>query len=134
MNAAGFRILTASPASCGDLDAYEDHRRDRARASAMAAASGSAKDDALIRIARLIRERRDAMKAANALDVDRARGNGLEPAMVDRLTLNDKAIAQMASGLEQVVQLPDPIGEIIEVRPRPSGIRVGRMRVPLGVM
>jgi glutamate-5-semialdehyde dehydrogenase len=100
----------------------------------MAAASGSAKDDALVRIARLIRERRDALKAANALDVDRARGNGVEPAMVDRLTLNDKAISQMAAGLEQVVQLPDPIGEIIDVRPRPSGIRVGRMRVPLGVI
>jgi glutamate-5-semialdehyde dehydrogenase len=120
----------------GDLDAYMKFVGATARgaSAAMAAASGSAKDDALIRIARLIRERRDALKAANALDVDRARGNGLEPAMVDRLTLNDKAIAQMASGLEQVVQLPDPIGEIIEVRPRPSGIRVGRMRVPLGVI
>jgi len=120
----------------GDLDAYMKFVGATARgaSAAMAAASGSAKNDALIRIARLIRERRDALKAANALDVDRARGNGLEPAMVDRLTLNDKAIAQMASGLEQVVQLPDPIGEIIEVRPRPSGIRVGRMRVPLGVI
>jgi glutamate-5-semialdehyde dehydrogenase len=100
----------------------------------MAAASGQAKDDALLRIAQLVRTRRDALKAANALDVDRARGNGLEPAMVDRLTLNEKAIAQMAEGLEQVAQLADPVGEIVDVRPRPSGIRVGRMRVPLGVI
>jgi glutamate-5-semialdehyde dehydrogenase len=120
----------------GDLAAYMKYVGTTARgvSAAMAAASGSAKDDALKRIARLIRERRDALKAANALDVDRARGNGLELAMVDRLTLNDKAISQMAIGLEQVVQLPDPIGEIIDVRPRPSGIRVGRMRVPLGVI
>ena len=54
--------------------------------------------------------------------------------MVDRLTLNDRAIAQMVEGLNQVTQLPDPIGEILEVKPRPSGIRVGRMRVPLGVI
>jgi glutamate-5-semialdehyde dehydrogenase len=126
----------AAPEFAGDLPAYlaQLGRTAREAAAAMAAASGQVKDDALRRIAQLVRGRRDALKAANALDIDRARGNGLEPAMVDRLTLGDKVIAQMAEGLEQVAQLADPVGEIVDVRPRPSGIRVGRMRVPLGVI
>jgi glutamate-5-semialdehyde dehydrogenase len=120
----------------GDLAAYMTSVGKTARAAAthIAVASSAAKDRALRCAARLIHERRELLKAANGLDVERARRNGLEPALVDRLTLNERAIGQMAEGLLQVVQLPDPIGEITEVRPRPSGIRVGRMRVPLGVI
>jgi glutamate-5-semialdehyde dehydrogenase len=120
----------------GDLAAYMTSVGKTARVAAahIAAASSAAKDRALRCAARLIQERRDLLKAANGLDVERARRNGLEPAMVDRLTLNERAIGQMVDGLLQVAQLADPIGEMIEVRPRPSGIRVGRMRVPLGVI
>ncbi len=74
------------------------------------------------------------MKQANAIDLERARKSGVQSALLDRLTLDDDAIEQMAVGVEQVVRLPDPIGEITELRPRPSGIKVGRMRVPLGVI
>ncbi len=120
----------------GDVAAYMTGVGKAARAAAdrVAAASGATKDHALRGVARLLNERRDLLKAANRLDVERARRNGLEPAMVDRLTLNDRAITQMVEGLMQVVQLDDPIGAIIDIKPRPSGIRVGRMRVPLGVI
>ena len=72
--------------------------------------------------------------SANTLDLDRARKAGVQAALLDRLTLDDDAIEQMAVGVEQVARLSDPIGEIIELKPRPSGIKVGRMRVPLGVI
>jgi glutamate-5-semialdehyde dehydrogenase len=109
-------------------------QRARAAAAAMARAPTSAKNEALRHIAAAIRADRQALQAANAIDVERARANGLDAAAIDRLTLSDKAVEQMARGLEQIVDLPDPIGEISDVRPMPSGIRVGRMRVPLGVI
>ena len=109
-------------------------RTARHASTAMAAADGHAKDQALQRLAHLIRNGRDRIKAANAVDVKRARAAGLAPPLIDRLTLDDAAIEQMALGVEQVVQLPDPIGEIVEMKPRPSGLKVGRMRVPLGVV
>ena len=71
---------------------------------------------------------------ANAEDVAQARAKGLEEAMIDRLTLSAKSVAQMAQGLREVAQLVDPIGEITDLRYRPTGIQVGRMRVPLGVI
>jgi glutamate-5-semialdehyde dehydrogenase len=106
----------------------------RAAATRVAIASTAAKNQALLSAARLIQERRELLKTANRLDIERARRNGLEPAMVDRLTLNERAVAQMVDGLAQVARLPDPVGEITDVKPQPSGIRVGRMRVPLGVI
>ncbi|MDQ8024056.1 MAG: glutamate-5-semialdehyde dehydrogenase [Moraxellaceae bacterium] len=106
--------------------------RDASRA--MAAASTDAKNNALGHIARLIRERRAELLAANARDLEQARADGLEPAMIDRLTLTEKTIESMAAGLEQVAALPDPIGEITSMKRRPSGIQVGHMRVPLGVV
>jgi glutamate-5-semialdehyde dehydrogenase len=74
------------------------------------------------------------LKQANARDVARAREKGMDAAFVDRLTLSDKAIATMIEGLRQVAALPDPIGEIGNLKYRPSGIQVGQMRVPLGVI
>src|SRR5205085_11562573 len=74
------------------------------------------------------------LREANQQDLTAARANGLAPAMLDRLTLSDKAIATMAQGLEQIAALPDPIGEISNMKYRPSGIQVGQMRVPLGVI
>ncbi|HTT10618.1 MAG TPA: glutamate-5-semialdehyde dehydrogenase [Burkholderiaceae bacterium] len=123
---------TAAQSLAGYMDALG--ARARAAATAMAAASTAAKDRALRAIAAAVRADAPAIKAANRRDVDRARAGGLEPAMLDRLALNDAAIEQMAAGLEQIVLLPDPVGSISEVRPMPSGIRVGRMRVPLGVI
>lgn len=107
-------------------------RRARATADQMARATTAAKNEALRRIAAAIRARRAEIVAANARDV--ARASGIEPALLDRLRLTDDYLDQMAAGLEQVARLADPIGEITDVRPQPSGIRVGRMRVPLGVV
>ena len=105
----------------------------RAASALLAAASTAAKDGALLALARRIRAAREALQAANAQDVAAAQAAGLAAPMVDRLRLTDTAIEQMAEGCEQVAALPDPIGEISELRRRPSGISVGRMRVPLGV-
>ena len=109
-------------------------RQARAASRVVAAASTEAKNNALLAMAAEIRARRDALLAANAQDLDSARAAGLEAALIDRLTLNEKGIEAMAAGLEQVAALPDPIGEITDVKRRPSGIQVGKMRVPLGVI
>lgn len=109
-------------------------RQARAASRLMAAASTEAKNNALLAIARLIRERGDTLLAANQTDLEQARRDGLESAMIDRLTLTDKGLAAMAEGLEQIASLPDPVGEITGVKRRPSGIQVGHMRVPLGVI
>jgi glutamate-5-semialdehyde dehydrogenase len=109
-------------------------QRARAAAAAMAKAGTAAKNDALLKIAAGIRAARPELQAANARDVARARAADLDAAALDRLALSDAAVEQMAVGLAQIAQLPDPIGAISDVRPMPSGIRVGRMRVPLGVI
>ncbi|MDO6385978.1 glutamate-5-semialdehyde dehydrogenase [Uliginosibacterium sp. 31-12] len=109
-------------------------REARAASRLMAAASTEAKNTALAAIAAKIRARADELLAANARDLEQARADGLEPAMIDRLTLTAKGIESMAQGLEQIAALPDPIGEITNVKRRPSGIQVGHMRVPLGVI
>ncbi|MFN9212206.1 MAG: glutamate-5-semialdehyde dehydrogenase [Betaproteobacteria bacterium] len=106
----------------------------RAASAELARASTAAKNDALLKMAQAIRARRADIAAANARDVDRAAASGLAAALLDRLRLTDKNIEQMAQGLEQIVQLPDPIGAISDMRTMPSGIQVGRMRVPLGVV
>ncbi|WIM04572.1 MAG: glutamate-5-semialdehyde dehydrogenase [Candidatus Nitricoxidivorans perseverans] len=109
-------------------------RAARQASRGMAKASTAAKNAALLAMAGAIRARRDELLAANAADVEEARANGLEPAMIDRLTLTAKGIESMAQGLEQVAALPDPVGEITDLKRRPTGIQVGRMRVPLGVV
>ena len=106
--------------------------RDASRATARA--STDAKNTALLAMAKAIRERRAELLAANAADVAEARANGLDAAMIDRLMLSEKSVETMAQGLEQVAALPDPIGEITDMKRRPSGIQVGKMRVPLGVV
>jgi len=109
-------------------------QRARAASRAMARADTAARNRALLHIAGAIRRDADTLRAANARDLDAARANGLTDAMLDRLTLSDKAIATMAEGLEQIATLPDPIGEISNMKYRPTGIQVGQMRVPLGVI
>jgi glutamate-5-semialdehyde dehydrogenase len=109
-------------------------RRARAASRQMAKASTDDKNRALAAIAAAVRRDADKIKAANREDVAAARAAGMEEAMLDRLALSDKAVATMAEGLEQIAALADPIGEISDLKYRPSGIQVGRMRVPLGVI
>ena len=109
-------------------------REARAASRRMARASTNEKNAALAAIAAAIRRSREAIRAANGEDLEAARAAGLDEAMLDRLTLTDKSIATMAEGLEQIAALPDPIGEMGDFKYRPSGIQVGRMRVPLGVI
>jgi glutamate-5-semialdehyde dehydrogenase len=119
-----------------DIKQYmkEVGQRARKASRAMAKADTAAKNKALSLIAAAIHRDADLLRAANQKDLDAARANGLAPALLDRLTLSDKAIATMAEGLEQIVALPDPIGEISNMKYRPTGIQVGQMRVPLGVI
>jgi glutamate-5-semialdehyde dehydrogenase len=109
-------------------------RQARAASRRLATASTAEKNAALLAIAAAIRREKGALVAANQEDLTAARAAGLEPAMLDRLTLSEKGVDSMAEGVEQVAKLPDPIGEMGEFRFRPSGIQVGKMRVPLGVI
>ncbi len=106
----------------------------RAAAPLLARASTDTKNAALRAAAAAIRAATSEILAANALDVQGAQRAGQDRAFVDRLTLNQKAIAAMADGVDAVAALPDPIGVITDVQTRPTGIEVGRMRVPLGVV
>ena len=126
---------TNTPASAEIDQAIRTMAKEARTASrGMARASTEQKNNALLTLARLIREQAPALRAANETDLDAARKNGLEAAMLDRLTLSDKGIAAMAEGVEQIAALPDPVGSITDMSTRPSGIQVGKMRVPLGVI
>lgn len=109
-------------------------RRARAAARDMARASTAARNHALAAIADALEQAGERLLEANARDLDAARERGLEAALIDRLTLNQDRIRSMADGLRQVAALPDPIGTVTDLAYRPSGIQVGRMRVPLGVI
>jgi len=109
-------------------------REARRAARAMARAETRAKDAALLAMADAIGASSAGLLAANAQDIAAARAKGLDSAMVDRLTLSAKSVAAMAEGLRQIAALRDPVGEIAELAYRPSGIQVGKMRVPLGVV
>jgi glutamate-5-semialdehyde dehydrogenase len=106
----------------------------RAASRLMAKADTAMKNRALLTIAAAIRRDKEALLAANRQDMDAAKAAGMDPAMLDRLALTEKSIATMAEGLEQIAALPDPIGEISDLKYRPTGIQVGKMRVPLGVI
>ena len=119
-----------------DIEQYMQTVGSDARAASrlIARADSHAKNTALCRIATAIRRESDTLLAANHDDLAAARAAGLEPALLDRLALSAKSVAAMAEGVEQVAALPDPVGEISDLKFRPSGIQVGRMRVPLGVI
>lgn len=106
--------------------------RDASRA--VGKASTKQKNQALTAIADRIEEQADALKKANALDLVAGKEKGLDAALLDRLELTDERIVSMAEGLRQIAALPDPIGVISDLAYRPSGIQVGKMRVPLGVI
>jgi glutamate-5-semialdehyde dehydrogenase len=109
-------------------------RQAKAASRLVAKADAATKNKALSLTADAIERDVARLVEANARDLESAHAKALEPALIDRLTLNEKAIAGMADGLRQVVRLDDPIGAISDVRQQPSGIKVGRMRVPLGVI
>ena len=109
-------------------------RAARAASRALARADTNAKNRALTVMAGAIRREAAALLVANAEDVAAARADGLDAAMIDRLTLTPKSVESMAAGLEQIAALSDPVGEMGGFAYRPSGIQVGRMRVPLGVI
>ena len=106
----------------------------REASRAMAKADTRTKNQALNAIADMILRQQDKILAANQQDLAQAKANGLDSAMLDRLTLTEKSVHGMAEGLSQIAALADPIGEIRDLKYRPSGIQVGKMRVPLGVI
>jgi glutamate-5-semialdehyde dehydrogenase len=108
--------------------------RARLTAERLALAPADRKNDALAAMMVALRQRRDAMLAANAEDVAEATAGGAAPAMIDRLTLTPAGIEGMVAGLETVRQLPDPVGAVIAAWTRPNGLRIERVRVPLGVV
>ncbi len=108
-------------------------RQARAAAAQMASASAATKAAALRALAALLRQHGAPLQAANALDLERARAAGLAEPLLDRLRLSAAALETCAQGCEQLAALPDLIGEISGLRQQPSGIRVGQMRVPIGV-
>jgi len=119
-----------------EVASYMRNVGERARVASRAVAKASAgeKNAALFELARIIEDEASAILEANARDMRSARENKLEEALLDRLELNQSRIAAMADGVRQVAALPDPVGEMFDLKMRPSGIQVGRMRVPLGVV
>ena len=106
----------------------------RQAASAVANLSSVEKDEALVEMAEQLIHHTDMLIEENEKDVEVARKKGLSKAMIDRLTLDEKAIRAMARGLEEVAALPDPVGKVTSMWRRPNGLLVGRMRIPLGVI
>ncbi len=116
------------------VDVLAMAQRARQAARQLAMADGLTKNRALLAMAEQLVENAPHLQRENGLDLQAARTNGLSAAMIDRLHLTDSRIAGMAEGLRQVAALPDPVGEITDLKIRPNGMRVGRMRVPLGVI
>ncbi|PCJ19995.1 MAG: glutamate-5-semialdehyde dehydrogenase [SAR86 cluster bacterium] len=119
-----------------DIETYmlELGRQARAASRDIAKATTAQKNQALLAIAEAIDNSREALLAANQQDLQAANDKGLEPALIDRLELNQDRIDNMIEGLRQVASLDDPVGAISDMKFRPSGIQVGKMRVPLGVI
>ncbi|MDH5641396.1 MAG: glutamate-5-semialdehyde dehydrogenase, partial [Nitrospira sp.] len=119
-----------------DIKQYMTELGQRARSASrhMARTGTQAKNNALTAIADALMRNQEVLLAANAKDLDAGRAQGLDAALLDRLELTPERISGMAEGLRQIVALPDPVGEISDLNYRPSGIQVGRMRVPLGVV
>ncbi len=100
----------------------------------LASAQSLAKNNTLLTLAKLLEDHKDEIKQANELDLKNGAEKGLSAAFLDRLRISDKVLKQMQEGLVQIASLPEPIGQILNLRPQPSGIQVGQMRVPLGVI
>ena len=109
-------------------------RAAKAAAAEVARADAARKDAALAGMSKGLRGRSAWLKKENRKDMEAGKAKGLSPAMLDRLLLTDARIRQMADGIEEVIALPDPVGEVLRMRRRPNGLWVGRMRIPLGVI
>ena len=109
-------------------------RAARAAQQTLTTATTAAKNDALMAAAAALRAEREAIKAANAQDMELGRERKLTPALMDRLMLNDDRIEAMARGLEDIAALTDPVGDVIDEWTRPNGLRIARVRIPLGVI
>jgi glutamate-5-semialdehyde dehydrogenase len=117
------------------MEALEIMGQRAKKASRIIAKLGAtAKNDALITVARELEAHADEIKEANSIDLEAAHKNGMKPALIDRLTLTDARIEGMAEGLRQLASLDDPIGEITSMKTRPNGLMIGYKRVPLGVV
>lgn len=119
-----------------DIHQYVSKKASEAKigARSVARASSAQKNAALVEMAHGLKKRAKELLAENKKDVQFAKEKGLSKALIDRLTLNEKRIAEMAQGLTEVASLPDPVGEITRMWQRPNGMTVGRMRVPIGVI
>lgn len=119
-----------------DIKQYIEEMGKKAREGArrLAILSTNVKNNALLQMADSLEKEMDRLMAENRKDIARAKEKGLPSAMVDRLTLNEKRIKDMATGLREVASLPDPVGEIIKMWQRPNGMQVGKIRVPIGVV
>jgi glutamate-5-semialdehyde dehydrogenase len=115
-------------------EAVELARHARQASRTVATLTTKVKNLALEKMADSLEDSLDSILQANARDVEAGRGKGLSSALIDRLTLNRKRVEGMAASLRDIINLPDPVGEISEVRKRENGLEVGRMRVPLGVV
>ena len=100
----------------------------------LSSASTKQKNEALLRMADALSANAAELKEHNARDLEEGKKQGLTAAMIDRLTISDKTIDGMAGGLREVAALPDPVGEVVKMWKRPNNLRVGRMRIPLGVV
>jgi glutamate-5-semialdehyde dehydrogenase len=109
-------------------------RNARQASAALGSLSTAGKNSALERMAEALIEAAPALKKANAEDVLSAKQAGLSPAMIDRLTVTDSVLKGMAASLKEIALLPDPVGEVTRMWTRPNGLRVGKMRIPLGVI
>ncbi|MCX8111053.1 MAG: glutamate-5-semialdehyde dehydrogenase [Syntrophorhabdaceae bacterium] len=113
----------------------EDLTKETKKASQVVAHLNTEKKNRILsELKRLIYERKDFIIEENKKDVERAMGAGLQKSMIDRLRIDDKTIKEMATSIEDVVNLPDPVGEIVKTWRRPNGLLVGRMRIPIGVI
>jgi len=119
-----------------DIKSYIAEKGKKAREGArrLATLSTRIKDSALLSMADALEKEAERLQLENQKDIDAAKKKSLSPALIDRLTLNEKRIREMAKGLRDVAGLPDPVGEITRMWPRPNGMQVGRIRVPIGVI
>ena len=119
-----------------ELKKYAEEKVNLARSTlrSLMSLTTDIKNHTLLRAAELLQERKDYIKEENQKDIEYAKSQGLSPALIDRLLLNDKRIEGMVKVLRDVASLPDPVGEITRMWTRPNGLQVGKMRVPLGVI
>ncbi|MGB3730018.1 MAG: gamma-glutamyl-phosphate reductase, partial [Thermodesulfobacteriota bacterium] len=108
--------------------------KSKAASAELSRASSGSKDDALIKMAQDLIEKADYIIAENQKDIEEAKSKGLSSAMIDRLTLTPERLEKVAQGLREVRALTDPVGEVLRMWTRPNGLKVGRMRIPLGVI